>query len=573
MSTLVADISNRSPAPGAGEVPLHGRGTPRRRGLILIVVLIMVTLLALLAASFTFMTWSFSEEVKSRQNLFNARVAAESGIQRAIVVLREYRNDPSIWFDNPALFYGMPVSVDPNKDAFTQRDNENRGYDPNAPQVWRCNLVAPNLENSSVVRYGITDECSKLDINRATEEQLRRLFSVAIPQTDTAKVDIDMLVDSLLDWREPAAQPRANGATDEYYGKLDPPYRVKGSRFATIEELMLVKGFTAYILFGEDYNQNGLLDPNEDDGAASFPPDNNDNVLFSGIAPYLTLWSMESNVSRDGRPRINLNEKDTQKLQESIQTEFRPEITSYVMSIRTGGGSFNSVMNLIPAPPKEEAQEEPTQETQDDATTQPAEDGATSQPDGQNPASQPAHSTDQDAARQRSEKKTPTSQPAFANLTAEVPPGTYEDLPLILDRLTVNPVPVMAGRINVSTAGLPVLATLMELTDEDVTAIVEARRQLNAEELATAAWLVTKGAISETKFRRVLPKITTSASAFKIDSVGYGDHVGAVERISVVLEMRGPVAQVRYYRNMSGLGTAYTPHVIERRGGMTERTP
>jgi len=545
----------------------------RRSGLILVVVLVMVALLSLLAASFTFMTQSFSEEVKSRQNSFLARVAAESGIQRAVVVLREYRNDPSIWFDNPSLFYGAPVSVEPSKDAIAQRDNQNRSYDPDAPQVWRFNLVAPNLENCNIVRYGLTDECSKLDINRATEDQLRRLFTIAIPQNDTAKVDIDMLVDSLLDWRDSGDQPRPNGAKNEYYGKLDPPYRVKGSRFATIEELMLVKGFTANILFGEDYNQNGMLDPNEDDGAASFPPDNGDGVLFAGIAPYLTLWSVESNVSRDGRPRINLNEKDTQKLQESLEGEFRPEIISYVIAVRTGGAAFNSVMNLIPVPPKDEAQEEQAEDQEDPATTQPDRGEEIPQLDGQNPASQPGESSDQHPAQRRSEKKPTTSQPALQNLTADLPPGTYEDLPLILDRLTVNPVPVMAGRINVSTAGVPVLATLTELKDDEVLAIAEARRQLNADELATAAWVLTKGAISETQFRKILPKITTSSSSFKIDSVGYGDHVGAVERISVVLEMRGPVAQIRYYRNMSGLGTAYTPHVIDRRGGMTERTP
>ena len=273
------------------------------------------------------------------------------------------------------------------------------------------------------------------------------------------------------------------------------------------------------------------------------------------------------------RRYLDSGEKDLQKLQEQLQTELRPELISYIIAVRTAGKTFNSVMNLIPAPPKEEAQEEPEEEQQDPTTTQPQQDEATSQPGDENPASQPARSSDQHATRGRSEKKPTTSQPAFENLTPDLPPATYEDLPVILDRLTTNAAPVMAGRINVSTAGLPVLATLTELKDDEVMAIADARRQLAPEDLATPAWVLMSGAINENRFRQILPKITTSSSAFKIDSVGYGDHTGAVERISVVLEMRGPVAQVRYYRSLSGLGTAYTPHVLEQRGGLSQRAP
>src|SRR5258708_6614418 len=175
----------------------------RRRGLILIVVLIMVALLSLLAASFTFMTRSYAEAVRARQNSFYARVAAESGIQRAVVLLRQYRNDPSIWFNNPQLFYGALITSTQNKDPFAQIEHPNRNYDPDAVPAWRFNLVAPNFDNSRTVRYGLTDECSKLDINKAKEDQLRRFFSAVIPQTQGASVDIDVLVDSILDWREP----------------------------------------------------------------------------------------------------------------------------------------------------------------------------------------------------------------------------------------------------------------------------------------------------------------------------------------------------------------------------------
>ena len=64
--------------------------------------------------------------------------------------------------------------------------------------------------------------------------------------------------------------------------------------------------------------------PDEDDGDASFPPDNGDGVLFPGIAPYLTLWSNEMNTSADGRPRFNLNMKEAQDLQTALAQVMPP---------------------------------------------------------------------------------------------------------------------------------------------------------------------------------------------------------------------------------------------------------
>lgn len=532
----------------------------RRRGLILVVVLVMIALLSLLAASYSFMVRSYTDEVNSQQASFYARMAAESGIQHAIVVLRAYRNDPTVWYDNPAVFRAVPVTPTPQQ-AVQSNEAVNNSYDPNAPPVWRFNLVAPNPYEPATVRYGVTDETSRLDLNLAKEDQLRRLFQYAIPQETTSQVDVNVLVDSLLDWREKGTAPRPNGAKDEYYAKLEPGYRVKGARFSTIEELLLVRGFSGWVLYGEDYNQNGLLDPNEDDGANSFPPDNGDGVLYPGVAPYLTIWSYEANLSRDGRPRINLNMKDTQKLQEALEAEIPPQLTSYIMAVRTGGKAFNSVMNLIPAPEPDQLPEEEAALPEDPATTQPQGDPPASQPGEENPASQPSESTDQG----RSEKQAAGALPVFKDLTPEPPPGTYEDLPLILDRLTVDATPAMAGRINVSTAPLPVLASIVELTDEEVQAIFAARQQLDAEQLSTPAFLVTAGLVSPYKFRRILPKVTSSSAVFTVDAVGYGDHTGVTQRIKAVLEMRGPVAQVRYYRNMSSLGTAYLPHVVEQR--------
>lgn len=540
-----------------------------RRGLILLVVLIIVVLLSLLAAGYTFMVRANLNAAVAYHQQFQARVAAESGVQAAITMLRDGRNNPGLWYDNPDVFKAIVVAGAPDKVEPINKDTTDR-YDPNAPQAWRYKVVAPNYDDPSTVRYGITDECAKLDLNRATEPQFRRLFEMVIPQETTNPVDVNVLVDSLLDWRDGGAAARPNGAKDDYYSTLDPPYRCKGATFSTIEELLLVRGFSAWVVFGEDYNRNGLLDPNEDDADASFPPDNADGALFAGVSPYFTLWSRERNVANDNSARINLNMKDAQKLQEVMAEQFPAQIVSYVMEIRGGGGAFNSVMNLLPAPPPPEEEEEEDPTTQP-ATSQPSqEDSSTTQPTSQPEegmdagTSQP--STDLDQARGASEKKPKAKRPVYQNLTATIPPGTYEDLPLILDRLTVQPTPMFAGRINVSTAPRPVLAMIEALTDEELDAIVAARRELTPEERATPAWLLTRSVIDENRFRQILDKLATKSSVFRVESVGYADHVGVVERINVVLEMRGPVPQVLYQRNLGSLGVAYQPHGEEFRG-------
>lgn len=539
-----------------------------RHGLVLVVVLVMVTLLALLAASYSFMVQSNMRAAISNHYRFQAHMAAESGFQRAVAVLRASRNDPGIWYSNPQLFKAALIEGTEDNlsdaEANLKKRNETGWYDPNAKPAWRFNLVARNYEDPATVRYGITDECSKLDLNAASDVQLRTLFERVIPQDATNAIDINVLVDSLMDWREPGANPRPNGAKDEYYKELDPPYRCKSAPFSTIEELLLVKGFTAWVVFGEDYNRNGLLELNENDGDASFPPDNSDGALFAGIAPYLTLWSRELNVSNDQRPRINLNMQDTQKLQELLEEQFNPEIVSYVMQVRGGGAAFNSVMNLLPAPPTPETEED---QQNLPPTTQPddlAQDPATSQPTT-NPADgidagleQPT--TDLSQSGDASENSQAQKPPEFKDLTSELPPGTVEDLPLILDRLTTDPVPMFTGRINVNTAPREVLDTIPELTNDEVEAIVAARGALAPEERSTSAWLVRNNVLDLYKYRWILPKLATKSAVFQVESVGYADHAGVMDRINVIFEMRGPIAQVIYTRNLDALGTAYTPH-------------
>ena len=68
-----------------------------------------------------------------------------------------------------------------------------------------------------------------------------------------------------MNWRSPASAASADGASDSYYLSLPQPYNCKNSPFETVEELLLVEGVTPQLLYGDDTNRNGILDPNEFD--------------------------------------------------------------------------------------------------------------------------------------------------------------------------------------------------------------------------------------------------------------------------------------------------------------------
>ena len=59
------------------------------------------------------------------------------------------------------------------------------------------------------------------------------------------------------------------------------------------------------------------------------------------------------------------------------------------------------------------------------------------------------------------------------------------------------------------------------------------------------------------KFLAIAPQITARGSRFHVEVMGYGDHVGSMVRLEAIIEMRGPIAQIVYNRDITMLGTSY----------------
>ncbi len=81
--------------------------------------------------------------------------------------------------------------------------------------------------------YGVMDEQSKLNLNRATEDQIRKMDILT-----------DEQVDSIMDWTDTDSDERPGGAEEDYYQEQEIPYSCRDGNFKSVEELLLVKGMT-----------------------------------------------------------------------------------------------------------------------------------------------------------------------------------------------------------------------------------------------------------------------------------------------------------------------------------------
>jgi len=169
-------------------------------------------------------------------------------------------------------------------------------------------LLRSNLADDKSYDFGITNESSKINLNLAPSEMLLKLPGM------TAE-----LAAAIIDWRDEDSEIWPGGAESEYYLLLDDPYYCKNAPLETVEEVLLLRGASPQILYGEDMNRNGVLNYNENDAAESEPADNRDGRLDRGFYDYVTVYSAEENVSQSGERRININQSGSSELSDLIR--------------------------------------------------------------------------------------------------------------------------------------------------------------------------------------------------------------------------------------------------------------
>lgn len=542
----------------------------RRRGVILPVILFVLLLVGLFGAMFSFRVNADLASTQAVAYRLQTRLAAEAGIERVKLLLRDSRFDQDVWYDNPDELHRIIVWT-PGADVTLLGTNEEFANDHE--MVYRFSIVADDpTTDEDFVRFGITDESSKVNLNVATEQQLMILVNAAVDGDE--EIVPQHIVDAILDWRDKDARPRGeNPDTEgEYYASLGTPYRVKNAPFDSVEELLLVKGVTGRILYGEDVDRNGLLTPNEDDGDRSFPPDNEDGQLNRGLYPYLTVHSYENNVGNHNRPRVYLF-GDEAALRDALALEFDDKtIEDFVVAAtRAGpGGSVGAGGNTGTGGDQDSesgSEGEDSTENEEDTDEEGGEDDPEEDGGGEESGLEDAENDDSDATESDDDESLakPIRSPASLLLErttsgqAVVNPLGVEHLPILMDRFTAvkSDDGRIAGLINVNTAPRRVLQTLDGLTNDEVSSIIDARDSLDAETRSVTSWLVTEEVIGFETYERIAPLITGRGQQFTVESLGYADHIGMVTRLEAVLDLVGPIAQVIYYRDVTQIGGHY----------------
>ena len=185
-------------------------------------------------------------------------------------------------------------------------------------------LLHPDPTQTQNYGFGIVDEAGKLNLNTASSLQLQ-----ALPNST---VDIS---DSIADWVDTDDDTNPNGAESSYYQALTEPYGAKNSGFETVEELLMVKNMTPFVLYGYDLNHDGIIDQNEQQlgglSAGTSTTTNDPRGMFN----YLTCYSKEPNSNGNGGARVNVNSPDTSQLLQLLTQDISASRASAIVTTIT----------------------------------------------------------------------------------------------------------------------------------------------------------------------------------------------------------------------------------------------
>ena len=200
---------------------------------------------------------------------------------------------------------------------------------------------AARIGEGTGIVYGVLDEESRLNINTASAEELRKLYAITAD-----------LVSAIMDWRDSDNAVSQGGAEADYYASRQPPSRPRNAPFETVRELLMVRGMSSKSLFADDLHATGLVEGNGlgDDPAKRL--EGQVAVTDTGWAGLVTANSGVDNVNAAGQPRVNVQSADQSTL-EGVRG-ITPEIARAIVAYR-GQNRLESITDLLDvtaAPPE-----------------------------------------------------------------------------------------------------------------------------------------------------------------------------------------------------------------------------
>jgi competence ComEA-like helix-hairpin-helix protein len=270
-------------------------------------------------------------------------------------------------------------------------------------------------------------------------------------------------------------------------------------------------------LLGEDTNFNGILDPEENDGSLSFPPDDQDGSLDGGWARWLTVHSAAANRDARGMERVNIAQAGEDELAQldGISAQLASAIVAYRKK-----QNFENIGQLLDVVTVKEESSSPGSSP-----------GAPGGGPGETKVSTPVP---QDGGRAGASGEKLISESLFKR---------------IADRITVTSDLTRRGVVHVNTASREVLCCLGAIDEEIADAIIAYRRQYG--DFTSIGKLLDVPGVTTEVFQSACSRLTVRPGTYRILAEGYLPSTRARRRVEVVVRLTSYDVETLSYREES----------------------
>jgi type II secretory pathway component PulK len=548
-----------------------------RRGVVLVAVLVVVVLLSLAAYQYSELMLAEAKASANAMRAVQAKALADSGVHYAAALLSNADSYASILngrpFDHAEVFADVTV---PGNDPATSG---------------RFSLIAPGLpgessEGSSFV-HGVQDEAGKINLNAFMKlDKKGKLLYDALMKLPNMT---DEVANSIVDWLDADSEPRNGGAENEYYGALQPSYRAKNGPLDSLEELLLVKGVTPELLFGNDRNRNGF----QDEGEVA------EGSFDRGWSAFLTIYSREQLIDGQGSPLAAVNGKDLAVLYDQLSLLVGDDLAKFILLYRQYGNSTKTASvsmlsdavvfwdngtgvltnvrlvwdlpDLTPRTARFAAV--------DLLVAQGGKKGGGSSSSPTVPGSLSQLAVEELLKKQASKKIGSLFDLVNAQVTVpgkdKQPSVVYSSplndatqqqalLPKLFKAATTFEGTEIPARINVNTAPREVLLGIPGVSEADADAILANRHSWSSdtgpdEVDETLAWLLLRGKLKVDTLKNLEKYVTTRTQVYRVQSIGFFDSQAPSARVEAVIDTNAGRPRVLYWRDLTELGKGFAP--------------
>lgn len=371
-------------------------------------------------------------------------------------------------------------------------------------------LLRPDYGDDRLPQFGLIEEAAKVNINTASYDSLMKLPNMT-----------DEVAAAIIDWRDADDNVYQGGAEREFYSSYG-QYLAKNAPFETVEELMMVRGMTHDLLYG---NGTALPLGTQTNFRQQNSREMTDLQTANGLYDYLTVYSAEPGAA-------------------------------------AGAAAGSSPSTGTPSPAG--------------GTSGGASGGGGAAGGGAGAAGGKVNINDRNqrtALRDLLASKIDATR--ADQIVSQMGRGSQyqdvfdfyfqvklkpEELDAIYPSITTGTTANNKGKINVNTAPRDVLLTLPNLETADVDKLLSARQSQSSSTSGSISWVADA---LEKKAIGLADRITGTTYQYSADILAVSGNGRGFKRVRLVIDTSKTTPQVVYRRDLTDRGWPMDPEILE----------